>query len=388
MSIGARTTARPGRPLFFMLATVAGWSALRVGFGSLPFALEPLPVLVAAELPGAIPAVVPGLAVPDRADSRVNATIGATGIAEALPLRALAEGLAASPLLSPLAAIVSSSAPAPDRAQSLRTAASHNLLWMAAMAQVPVPPEVARMMDGRSGAESARPQGERGRSDSVARRLSLDSWLFLRSGGEGEAKVVTGAPGPAFYGRSQAGAILRYRLATASRFDPAAYVRADAALVSRGERQVALGVSARPLAALPLVAHAEMRATRQDGRTELRPAAFVTTGTDAAPLPGGFALRSYGQAGYVGGRFASAFADGQAVATREVARFDLGSLRAGAGVWGGAQRGVQRLDIGPSAALSIRLGDAPAHLSLDYRVRVAGDAAPGSGATLTLSRSF
>lgn len=366
MSISARAAARPGRPLFFMLATVAGWSALRVGFGSLPFALEPLPVLVAAELPDTIPAVVSGLAAHDRAHRRVNATIGATGIAEALPRPALA----------------------PDQAPSGRTSASHNLLWMAAMAQAPVPPAVARVMDERSGADSATLGSGFGRSDSIAGRLSLDSWLFLRPGGDGDAKVVAGAPGPAFYGRSQAGAILRYRLAPASRFDPAAYLRADAALVSRGERQVALGVSARPLAALPLVAHAEMRATRQDGRTELRPAAFVTTGTDAAPLPVGFALRSYGQVGYVGGRFASAFADGLAVATREVARFDLGSLRAGAGVWGGAQRGVQRLDIGPSAALSIRLGDAPANLSLDYRVRVAGDAAPGSGAALTLSRSF
>ena len=43
---------------------------------------------------------------------------------------------------------------------------------------------------------------------------------------------------------------------------------------------------------------------------------------------------------------------------------------------GRAQRGVQRLDIGPSATLSIPLGEAPANLSLDYRVRVAGDAAP------------
>ncbi|MCV0382564.1 MAG: hypothetical protein K5799_03780 [Erythrobacter sp.] len=221
---------------------------------------------------------------------------------------------------------------------------------------------------------------------SLADRLSLDAWLFLRPGGS--RSVLAGGVGPAAYGRSQVGAILRYRLRPSVLWDPFAYARADAALVSNGERQIALGLGARPVAEVPLVAHVEARVTHQDGRTQLRPAAFVAGGTDALTLPAGFALRSYGQAGYVGGRFESGFADGQAVATRELASFDLGTVRAGAGVWGGAQRGAERLDIGPSAAVTLRLGDAPVRLSFDYRMRVAGDAAPGSGAALTLSRAF
>ncbi|WP_390550301.1 hypothetical protein [Qipengyuania sp. MTN3-11] len=221
----------------------------------------------------------------------------------------------------------------------------------------------------------------------LADRLSVDSWLFIREGGASGAAVGTGAPF-ASYGRSQAGAILRYRLAPDSRLEPAAYLRADGALAGEGERQGAVGLSFRPVAAWPLRAHAEARATRQGGRTDVRPAAFVTAGTDAVVLPAGFAARAYAQAGYIGGRFSSAFADGRIVADREITRFDLGALRLGGGIWGGAQRGAQRLDAGPSATLSVGMGALPANISLDYRVRLAGDAVPGSGAALTLSRSF
>lgn len=60
-------------------------------------------------------------------------------------------------------------------------------------------------------------------------------------------------------------------------------------------------------------------------------------------------------------------------------------MKAGAGAWGAAQSGVTRLDVGPQA--SVRF---PANLTLaaDWRFRVAGDAAPASGPTLTLSTDF
>jgi len=61
----------------------------------------------------------------------------------------------------------------------------------------------------------------------------------------------------------------------------------------------------------------------------------------------------------------------------------------GGGVWGGAQKGAARLDIGPSATMTIGLGEsAAARLGLDWRFRVAGDAAPASGPALTLSAGF
>ena len=66
---------------------------------------------------------------------------------------------------------------------------------------------------------------------------------------------------------------------------------------------------------------------------------------------------------------------------------DLG-LRVGAGAWGGAQEGASRLDVGPTAAETFRLGDVRARLAADYRVRVAGEAEPASGPALTVSAGF
>ena len=110
-------------------------------------------------------------------------------------------------------------------------------------------------------------------------------------------------------------------------------------------------------------------------------------------VPLGFQVRGYAQAGWVGGDYATAFVDGQIVADREVAAFDLGktrdgSLRVGGGAWGGAQRNAERLDAGPSASLVVPVADAPVRLSVDYRFRILGDAEPDSGVAVTLSTGF
>ena len=63
-------------------------------------------------------------------------------------------------------------------------------------------------------------------------------------------------------------------------------------------------------------------------------------------------------------------------------------LRLGAGAWGGAQDGAKRLDLGPSASFDLPVGRVNTRLSADYRFRVAGDAAPGSGAAVTFSAGF
>jgi len=55
----------------------------------------------------------------------------------------------------------------------------------------------------------------------------------------------------------------------------------------------------------------------------------------------------------------------------------------------GARRGrAAGLDVGPSASLDLKIGAALARVSMDYRLRVAGDAEPGSGVAITLSTGF
>ena len=210
---------------------------------------------------------------------------------------------------------------------------------------------------------------------------------MLREGGHGGGGNVGGG-NIARYGASQTGAVLRYRLDTASPHRPSATLRATAALGGSRGRAVALGLSARPLPALPVALHAELRASRMASGTKLRPAVFAVTELPRFTLPAGFAGEAYAQAGYVGGAAATAFVDGQLRVDRKLADVGPAELRAGAGAWGGAQEGAGRLDIGPTATIGLVGGQGAARLGLDWRFRVAGKAAPSSGPALTLSAGF
>jgi hypothetical protein len=57
----------------------------------------------------------------------------------------------------------------------------------------------------------------------------------------------------------------------------------------------------------------------------------------------------------------------------------------GVGMWGGAQPGLRRLDIGPRASMKVN-GKVRVHL--DYRQRLVGNAAPGSGGVVTIAGDF
>lgn len=249
------------------------------------------------------------------------------------------------------------------------------------MQGLPLPSELASVVSRAIG------NGDQERSEGIGpslRRWSGDVWLALRQGTAGLAS----RPSLPLYGASQTGAVLRFDLRPGSPRRPQAYVRAVHALGGRTESDLAAGFAARPLAQLPLTAHLQARASRRSGRTDIRPAAFLSTGFDEVALPFGAQARGYGQAGYVGGRDATAFADGSFVAERVAFGGERTSFGAGAGVWGGAQRGAARLDLGPSASLRFQLGEGTGRIAVDYRLRVAGNAEPRSGVALTLSAGF
>ncbi len=216
-------------------------------------------------------------------------------------------------------------------------------------------------------------------------RWSLDGWVFLR---EGSGQRAVAGPLQPSYGSSQAGMIARYRLAPASRHRPDIFLRATSALGGQSQADLAIGLSARPFPAIPVRAHAEMRASRFTGTTELRPAAFLVTELPPIELPLAIRAESYVQAGYVGGDFATAFADGQMRAERRLTDIAGAPVRTGAGAWGGVQKGAGRFDVGPTIRTDIAVGEVPLRLSLDYRKRVAGDASPPSGLALTVSTGF
>ena len=279
------------------------------------------------------------------------------------------------------------SSPPPTRAMPVRLASAHQMMWMAALARTPLP------LDPRAPAALSAAPGRRGEAEgrgapgaSRPDRWSADTWLLLRRGGSG---TLANGIAPAIYGASQAGAVLRYRLATQNARRPTAYVRTTAALNGLQEQEAAFGVAARPLAGVPVMAAVELRATSRQSGTGLRPAVLGWTELPPFPLPSGARAEIYGQAGYVGGDFGTPFADGQIRLDKPMTHVGKAELRAGGGLWAGAQKGASRVDVGPAATLAMPVGQgASARVAVDWRFRLAGNAEPASGPALTLSAGF
>lgn len=189
------------------------------------------------------------------------------------------------------------------------------------------------------------------------------------------------------YGGSQAGAILSWRLFDRPVPETSLYARLSAALAPVSQEEIALGARLRPLRNIPLAVHAEQRFDAGSGRVA-GTAFYATGGTGPDLVLERFALETYGQAGYVLGRNRTYFFDGFATVQRPIADLGDPKLSVGAGLWTGGQRDIRRLDIGPRASLDLPIGDLSTRIAVDGRVRVAGNARPGSGVALTVSTSF
>lgn len=213
------------------------------------------------------------------------------------------------------------------------------------------------------------PPGKHGGYD----RLQLSSWAMVREQ-PGPASLASGG----MLGGSQAGARLLWR------FDPrlAVSLRVSSPLQStqRGT-EAALGVRYQPFLSIPVAFTAERR--QWIGKTAGRSgfAILAEGGVYNRPILLGTRLDGYLQAGMVGPKDRAWFVDGSAALTRPVWR----NIGVGAGVWGGAQTGLSRLEAGPRLTVSLGKG-MKAHA--DYRFKLVGNAEPGSGAVMTLAGDF
>ena len=207
-------------------------------------------------------------------------------------------------------------------------------------------------------------------------RIQFTMWAMLR-----DTRTLTAAPhslaSGGTLGASQAGARLVYN------FSPmiSAVVRTGSEVGRRGG-EVAGGVRVRPLRAIPLWITAERRqAIGQYGGGRNAFAFFAEGGLYDRPMPWGFRLDGYAQGGVVGLSSRDLFADGGLTFSRPLYR----EFSGGFGVWGGIQPGIYRVDAGPRLSMKVRRN---MRVHLDYRLRLAGNAEPGSGPVVTLAGDF
>ncbi|MDP9423522.1 MAG: hypothetical protein M3Q19_11955 [Pseudomonadota bacterium] len=202
-------------------------------------------------------------------------------------------------------------------------------------------------------------------------RLSLTGWATMRNKGGPDSLAGGGT-----LGGSEAGSRLMWR------FTPklAATLRASAPINSQRGAEAALGLRYQPFDRWPVAVTLERRHGFRDyGQSAF--ALFAEGGVYGQSMPWQSTLDGYFQAGAVDFNDPDWFVDGQAAVTRPLWR----NLSAGLGVWGAAQPGLSRFDVGPRASLRLGRG-MRAHL--DYRLNVAGNARPGSGTVVTLAGDF
>ncbi|MEO7787358.1 MAG: hypothetical protein ABIR77_05980 [Sphingomicrobium sp.] len=235
-------------------------------------------------------------------------------------------------------------------------------------------------------AAAAMPQwrGDRPTPDAVApplvrriKRLDLSAWAMTR----GKPGQVLGpnslAANSGTLGGSQAGARMSYWIDRHF----AASLRVSTPLGGARGGEAALGVRYRPWANIPFSVTAERRQRfgRAGGRNDF--ALFAEGGIWDQPMPAGFRLNAYAQAGVVGISSTDPFGDGAFTLTRPLWR----NISGGFGMWGGAQPHLYRIDAGPRLTIAMKHG---LRVHADYRRRLAGTAFPSSGLAVTIAGDF
>lgn len=196
-------------------------------------------------------------------------------------------------------------------------------------------------------------------------------WMAIRQGSGAGLAAGNGQ-----LGGSQAGMRVYRRLTPAL----ALTGRVSAALASQ-QTEASAGIALRHGSFAVL---AERRfALDRGGRNDWSLTAVA--GISDVSLPLKFRLDGYAQAGVVG---RDGFADGAVRVERPVAANGKSRLSVGAGAWGSIQPGAARFDVGPQIVGRTVVGGYPMRVSAEWRQRVAGNAAPGSGPVVTFGADF
>ena len=183
-------------------------------------------------------------------------------------------------------------------------------------------------------------------------RLAGSAWTLVRGGPSG---TLSGGQ----LGASQAGIRLTYALGHARRL--ALAVRFATPLSGPG-KEAAIGVEWKPTR-LPFRLIAEQRFVLDGGRGG--PTIGIIGGYGPGFVAPGVRIEAYGQAGAIARNGVEGFVDAAARATHPVVEHGPVRVDIGAGVWGSAQRGAARLDLGPTIGAAVSLGHRTVRLSAD-----------------------
>ena len=207
-------------------------------------------------------------------------------------------------------------------------------------------------------------------------RFQLSAWALIRG------DVSPGLAAAGQLGGSQIGVRARHPLSKGVQLA----ARVSGPANSRRGKEAAVALDLRPFEILPVTVTVERRLQLDRGGRN----AF------GIGLSGGFDrevvrriwIDGYAQAGLVGFRSRDAYVDGAIRTEREIMKLGSARIGAGAGLWGGAQPGASRMDVGPQIVLRAPLGKMSVRLGAEWRQRVAGNARPGSGSALSLGADF
>lgn len=352
--------AASGRPLRFLLMLGLGWALLRVGWIGVPFAgVTPPSALADAPL---------------AADTSVG--LRAMGVARSglLRARALHHPTIGAPAVR--ARSPASRRPRPAIVEDMPIDLLDFVRFSMAFAnREPASPAVAAMAKAPPGPGTLPPFIRPAGPD----RWALSGWMLWRDG----SAAASVAPGGRF-GASQAGVRLDYDLTPSARGRASAYARVSTAFDRPASPEAALGLAWQPVRAIPVTLAAERRIALGEGGRNAS-ALFVAGGIGPKDIGPSTRIEGYAQAGVVGFRSADTFVDGKAALSWRLPRT---GVRPGLSLSGGAQPGLSRVDIGPELHLPVRIGNGGVRIGAEWRQRVAGNAAPGSGLTITLAANF
>lgn len=213
-------------------------------------------------------------------------------------------------------------------------------------------------------------------SPSISRKLSGSVWALSRSAGGG-AGLANGGQ----LGGSQAGLRVFY---TPGPRALAVTGRISAPLGSSRGREASVGIALRGKNVGVIV---EQRFALDKGGTDA-PSLTVYGGVSEVPIVAGLRLDGYAQAGVVGLKRPAGFIDGAVRLERTILEDGASRLSGGVALSGGAQPGLSRLDVGPQLVARLPVAGTAVRVTAEWRQRIAGNAAPGSGPAVTVGFDF